>query len=94
MNLLNKLRRKPHHFKAFTGLTLLQFEALLAEMTPVYEAARHNKRQQPGRQCQPGAGHPFALGLPDRLRMGLMYWRLYVSQTLLWYLLALVSVRS
>jgi hypothetical protein len=83
---LTKLRRKPHHFRAFTGLTVAQFEALLAELTPVYEAALTNRRQKPGRQREPGAGHPFAMALPDRLLMGLIYLRLYVSQTLLSYL--------
>ena len=86
MNTLNKLRRKPRHFQAFTGLTPAQFEALAEELTPVYEAAMNSKRQKPGRLRQPGAGHPFALAVSDRLLMGLMYLRLYVSQSLLSYL--------
>ena len=83
---LTKLRRKPRHFQAFTGLSPARFDALLAELTPVYQAALTNGRQTPGRQRELGAGHPFALSLPDRLLMGLIYLRLYVSQTLLSYL--------
>jgi len=86
MNVLKKLRRKPRHFQAFTGLTPAQFDTLLAEFAPVYEAAMHQKYQKPGRLRQPGAGHPFTLAVPDRLLMGLMYLRLYVSQSLLSYL--------
>ena len=86
MNVLKKLRRKPRHFQAFNGLTPAQFDALVEELTPVYEAAMNNKRQKPGRLRQPGAGHPFTLAVPDRLLMGLMYLRLYVSQSLLSYL--------
>ena len=45
----------------------------------------NSKRQKPGRLRQPGAGHPFTLAVSDRLLMGLMYLRLYVSQSLLSY---------
>ena len=86
MNTLNKLRRKPRHFQAFTGLTPAEFDTLVEELTPVYETAMNSKRQKPGRLRQPGAGHPFALEVPARLLMGLMYLRLYVSQSLLSYL--------
>ena len=88
MNILNKLQRKPRHFQAFTGLTPTQLDTLLAEFTPVYETAMNQKYQKPGRLPQPGAGRPFALETPDRLRMGLMSPRLYVSQSLLSYLFA------
>jgi len=86
MTILKKLQRKPRHFQAFTGLTPAEFYTLLAEFTPVYTKAMNQKYQKPGRLRQPGAGHPFALAVPDRLLMGLMYLRLYVSQSLLSYL--------
>src|SRR5690348_15171781 len=80
-----KLRRKPRHFQAFTGLTVAQFDQLLAETTPAYEAAQQRRRRCE-RQRQPGAGRRFALDLPERLLMGLLYLRLYVGQNLLSYL--------
>lgn len=81
-----KLRRKPRHFRAFTGLSVAEFDTLLAEVTPAYEAAELAKRQRPGRQGALGSGHPFRLALPERLLLGLMYLRLYVRQSLLGYL--------
>ena len=81
-----KLRRKPRHFQAFTGLTVAQFDQLLAEVVWAYEAAVQQRRCRLDRHRQPGAGRPFALTLPDRLLMGLLYLRLYVGQNLLSYL--------
>jgi hypothetical protein len=81
-----KLRRKPRHFQAFTGVTVAEFDQLLAQVAPPYEAAFEKQRHRPERQRQPGAGRRFALALPERLLMGLMYLRLYVGQNLLSYL--------
>jgi hypothetical protein len=81
-----KLRRKPRHFRAFTGLSVAEFDTLLAHVAPAYEAAELAKRQRPQRQGALGSGHPFRLALSERLLMGLMYLRLYVRQSLLGYL--------
>jgi hypothetical protein len=81
-----RLRRKPRHFQAFTGLSPIEFDQLLAELTPAYQSARQQCGQRPERQRQAGAGHPFALALPERLLMGLMYLRLYAGQSLLSFL--------
>ena len=83
---VTKLRRKPAHFHGFTGLSIAEFDQLLSELTPVYAAAQHQRQHQPDRKRCPGAGHPFALELPERVRMGLIYLRLYVSQSLLSFL--------
>jgi len=81
-----RLRRKPRHFQAFTGLSPVEFDRLLAEFTPAYQEAQEQHRQRPERQRRIGAGHPFALALPERLLMGLMYLRLYAGQSLLSFL--------
>src|SRR5579862_1414993 len=81
-----KLRRKPRHFLAFTGLNIEQFDQLLTEFAPAYEADQHQRRDRANRMRLPGAGRPFALCLPERLLMGLMYLRLYLGQNLLGYL--------
>lgn len=81
-----KLRRKPRHFQAFTGLTVSEFDQLLAQTAPAYEAAQQQRRHRPNRQRLPGAGRRFHLPLPERLLMGLLYLRLYVGQSLLAYL--------
>ena len=83
---LAKLRCKPRHFRAFTGLTVSEFDTLLSAVAAAYEAAELAKRQRPGRQGALSSGHPFRLALPQRLLMGLMYLRLYVRQSLLGYL--------
>src|SRR5260221_2918503 len=83
---LTKLRRKPRHFKKFTGLTPLEFDQVLSQVTLAYEQAEHARRNRPERTRQRGAGRPFALSVPDRLLMGLIYLRLYCSQSLLSYL--------
>jgi hypothetical protein len=86
---VTKLRRKPRHFQAFTGVSVSEFDQLLAQTAPAYEAACAKHRDRPQRQRQPGAGRRFALDLPQRLLMGLMYLRLYVGQNLLSYLFEL-----
>ena len=52
---LSKLRRKPRHFRAFTGLTPFEFDALLVELTPIYEAALTQRSQTPDRLRDAGA---------------------------------------
>ncbi len=83
---VTKLRRKPRHFKAFTGVSVAEFDQILAEVEPAYEAEHKRRRSRSGEQRSLSVGHPFALGIPDRLLMGLMYLRLYVGQNLLSYM--------
>jgi hypothetical protein len=83
---LTKLRRKPRHFQKFTGLTLSEFDQVLAQVTLAYEQAEHERRHHGERIRQVGAGRPHVLTLPERLLMGLIYLRLYCSQSLLSYL--------
>lgn len=83
---VTKLRRKPAQFRAFTGLTVQEFDQLLAEVEPAYHAATQQRQQRPDRLRQPGAGRTGTLSLPERLLMGLIYLRLYVSQSLLAFL--------
>lgn len=81
-----KLRRKPKHFHNFTGLTPEQFDELLGAIEPLYEQAEQERLGNPDRLRAKGAGRNFNLELAERLLMSLMYFRLYVTQTLLGYL--------
>ena len=64
-----KLRRPPRHFQAFTGLTVLEFDHLLAPLAPAYETALHQARQRAERQRNPGAGRRFRIcGGTSRIR--------------------------
>jgi hypothetical protein len=80
---LAKLRRKPRHFQRFTGMSVSEFDTLLEAFTPAYEAALHQQRTQSERKRRVGAGHPFALAVAERLLVGLLYLRLYTTQSLL-----------
>jgi hypothetical protein len=88
---VKKLRRKPKHFHNFTGLTPQQFVELLTTVEPLYEQAEEQRLENPNRLRARGAGRNFDLELPERLLMSLMYFRLYVTQTLLGYLFDLDS---
>lgn len=88
---VKKLRRKPKHFHNFTGLTPQQFDELLTALEPLYERAEEERLENPNRLRARGAGRNFNLKLPERLLMSLMYFRLYVTQTLLGYLFNLDS---
>jgi DDE superfamily endonuclease/Helix-turn-helix of DDE superfamily endonuclease len=86
---VKKLRRKPKHFHNFTGLTPEQFDQLLLVLKPLYEQAEQERLENPNRLRARGAGRNFNLELPERLLMSLMYFRLYITQTLLGYLFEL-----
>jgi hypothetical protein len=83
---LAKLRSKPRQFQKFTGLTVDEFYTLLAAFTQEYQRLEHSRHHRTDRQRAIGAGRPFHLQLPERLLMGLVYLRLYCSQSLLSYL--------
>jgi hypothetical protein len=84
-----RLRRKPRHFHSFTGLTVPEFDRLLLEVGPAYAARLGEQRERPGRQRAVGGGHGFSLPVAERLLLGLISLRLYVSQSLLSYLFGL-----
>ena len=77
---VSKLRRHPRYFHSFTGLSVSQFDQLLHEFQTVYETQKQQTLKNDGRQRKQGAGRPASLSLPDRLLMGLVYLRLYLSQ--------------
>lgn len=81
-----RLRKQPRHFASFTGLSVEQFDTLLCALTPLYEARERARKSRPTRQRAIGGGHPFALEVPERLLMTLLYLRLYVTESLVGYL--------
>jgi hypothetical protein len=84
-----RLRRKPRHFRTFTGLRIEEFDALLAALEPEYAAIDRARKARPGRQRAIGAGRRFELALAERLLMVLMYTRLYTTELLIGYLFGL-----
>lgn len=83
---VKKLRRKPQHFHAFTGLTPEQFDLLLEALEPAYRALETERKLRRPRRRAPGAGPHFKHALPERLLLTLLYLKLYLTQTLIGYL--------
>jgi len=73
------LARKPGAFKSMTGLTVEEFEALLADLRPRYEAARQEERTARPRRRAPGGGAKPRYALRERLLMTLVWLRLYLT---------------
>ena len=88
-----KLKRHPRHFQSFTGLSVAEFDRLLGEIQSPYETSLQQRQVSSSRRRQPGAGRPGALALPERLLMGLIYLRLYVSQRLISFLFDIDYIR-
>lgn len=83
---VKKLRKRPRQFVRFTGLSVEQFDQLMADLEPVYRQCQTQRLNRAGRRRELGAGHPFRLPLADRLLATLLYLRLYLSGALLGYL--------
>ncbi len=73
------LARKPSAFKSMTGLTVHEFEELLADLRPRYEAARQEERAAPTRRRAPGGGAKRRYDLRGQLLMTLVWLRLYLT---------------
>jgi DDE superfamily endonuclease/Helix-turn-helix of DDE superfamily endonuclease len=81
-----KLSRSPSIFRSFSGLDLSEFDSVYAEVEKVYSSIEERRLSRGDRQRKIGAGHPFKLHLRDRLLVLLIYYRLYVTSTLLGFL--------
>jgi hypothetical protein len=81
-----KLSRSPSIFRSFVGLDVSEFDSVYAEVERVYSSFEEKRLSRRKRQREIGAGHPFKLDLRDRLLVLLIYYRLYVTSTLLGFL--------
>ena len=81
-----RLSEKPLIFRSFSGLEVSEFDALYAKIGEAYPTFMQKRLYRVDRKRGVGAGHPFKLRLNDRLLMLLMYYRLYVTSTLLAFL--------
>jgi len=75
----NTLARKPGAFKSMTGLTIQEFEDLLADVRAPYEAARQERSSTMPRQRAPGGGAKPRYALRERLLMTMVWLRLYLT---------------
>lgn len=83
MSKAKKLKKRHASFRRLTGLSVHEFDRLLAELEPVWKQARFKQANRKDRRRQPGAGHPFGLSLEDMLLVLLMYYRTYVTYAFL-----------
>jgi hypothetical protein len=77
------LRRKPATFRQFTGLSVDEFDKLLAELGPALAERAARKRRSKPRKRKAGGGRKAKLPLADRLFAVLTYYRVYVTQAFL-----------
>jgi hypothetical protein len=74
-----RLSAKPGAFKAMTGLSLEEFQALRKRVGPKYEAWVRSQTERAGRQRAPGGGVKSRHDLTERLLMTVVWLRLYVT---------------
>jgi hypothetical protein len=87
----DRLSRKPLLFKSFSGLSVQQFDDIFKEIESrydKYEIMRLSSRKE-RRERAVGAGRHFKLVVKDRVIMVLVYYRLYITYTLMEFLFGL-----
>jgi hypothetical protein len=80
------LTRHPLVFRAMTGLTVAQFDALVADLQPRYAAAELRRLGRPRRRRAPGGGRKFALARRDHLLLTVVWLRRYPIYAVLGFL--------
>ena len=78
-----RLRRKPSTFRQFTGLSVVEFDKLLAQLEPALAARQAKARRARSPERKAGTGRKPKLTVPERLFVTLVYYRVSVSQTFL-----------
>ena len=87
---MNRLSRKPRLFKSFTGLSVKQFDDIYKEIESKYEKYEIKRLSyKRNRERDIGAGRSFKLLVKDRVIMVLVYYRLYITYTLMEFLFGL-----
>lgn len=82
----DRLRAKPAVFKAFTGVSIDEFESLLAQSTPLWIEREYQRLNRPDRRRAIGGGRKPTFGLRDQLLVTLVWLRLYLSTETLGFL--------
>ncbi len=85
-----RLSRKPRLFKSFTGLSVKQFDDIYKEIESKYEKYEIKRlSSRRNRERDIGGGRRFKLVIKDRVTMVLLYYRLYITYTLMEFLFGL-----
>ena len=81
-----RLSRRPETFRSFTGLDVPEFDEVYDAVESGYHDFERKRLSREDRENRIGGGRPFKLELEDRLLMLLVYYRLYVTSTLVGFL--------
>lgn len=73
-------------FHTFTGLTPKEFDKIYTQLEQRYPQYEQKRLTQKKRKRSIGAGRPYKLQLKERTLMLLMYYRLYITYSLLEYI--------
>jgi hypothetical protein len=73
-------------FRALTGLTVAEFDALARDAVPALAAADRTRLGRPGRTRAIGAGHPTALAPRDQVLQTVVWLRRYPTDVVLGFL--------
>ena len=60
-----KLRRKPRHFQAFTGVSIAEFDQLFDQIAPAYEADQQRRRNRGAQPRPPMSDIPSRWNCPN-----------------------------
>lgn len=80
------LARQLGAFRALTGLSVIEFDALAAAAIPALAAADAARLSRPDRRRAIGAGHPRALAPRDQVLLTVIWLRRYPTDGVLGYL--------
>lgn len=81
-----KLTTYPAVFRSLTGLTVAQFDLLLADALPRYREAERIRHTRPDRLRDIGGGSQFTLALRDHILLTVVWLRVYPTYPVLGYL--------
>jgi IS5 family transposase len=86
MSKAKNLKKNPSSFRLLTGLSIQEFDRLLAELEPIWNSERDRRAGRKNRRRKPGAGRHFSLSLEDMLLVLLMYYRTYITYVFLGFI--------
>ena len=75
----DKLKQKPRAFRSITGMSIAEFDGLYQKLITVWARSERERLSRPDRKRTVGGGHPYRLGLAERLLMTAVWLRLYLS---------------
>jgi len=82
----DRLRCHPAAFIAMTGLTPVEFDALVGDLWEPYRAAERARRERPDRTHAIGVGHPFNLAPQEQMLLTMVWLGLYPTMEVLGFL--------